>query len=119
MLWIPDVAFESRGEDQICSMWCPQGSPRSSPIGVFELPAIECLAIVPVIVIEVYGLLPEEVVKHFHDSGPLSTAISKTKLSNLISLAVLGLGCSLARLELKLLIPQLKHLMFTSTRAKL
>ena len=73
-------------------------------IGVFELPAIQCLAIVAVIIIiGVHGSLPEEVVKHFHDSGPLSTVISKKKLLDLISLAVLGLGCFLARLELKCL----------------
>ena len=103
MLWIPDVAFESRGEDQICGMQCPQGSPRSSPIGIFELPTVQCLAIITVIIIGIHGSLPEEVIKHFHESGPLSSAISKTKLSDLISLAILGLDCFLARLKLKCL----------------
>ena len=103
MLRILDVAFEGRGEDQICGMRCPQGCPHSSHVGVFELPVVQCFAIVPVIIIGVHGSLPEEEVKHFHESGPLSTAISKTKLSDLISLAVLGLGCSLTRLELKCL----------------
>ena len=84
-------------------MQCPQGCPRSSPVGVFELPVVQCLAIIPVIIIGVHGSLLEEVVKHFHDSGPLSTAISKTIILDLISLAVQGLGCNLARLELKCL----------------
>ena len=59
-------------------MGCLHSHPCSSHIGVFELPTVQCLAVVTIVFIEVYGSLPEEVVKHFHDSGPHSTARSQT-----------------------------------------
>ena len=81
-------------------MQCPQGCPHSSLVGVFELPAVQCLTVVPVIVIGVHGSLPEEMVKHFHDSSLLSIVRRQTTLSDMIYLAVLGLACSLTRLKL-------------------
>ena len=101
MLSILNIAFEGCCEDQIYGMWCPQGRPYSGPVGVFELPAVKRLAIVPVIVIGVYGSLRKEVIKHFHDSGPLSIVRRQTTLSDMIFFAVLGLGCNLTQLELK------------------
>ena len=61
-------------------MGCPDVCPCSGHVGIFELPIVQCLAIVTIVFIRVHGSLPKEVVKYFHDSGLFSTAKSQTTM---------------------------------------
>ena len=81
-------------------MGYPHGRLRNSHVGVFELPTVQYLVVVTVVFIGVHGSLPYEVVKHFHDSSPLSTVRSQTTV------------------ESEILINTRIGLQFNSTRAK-